>query len=220
MHLLPRLSLIIAVVVLCISPLFVETVNGYVGTQNIVNVNVSSIDIQAAKPYVEIGSFQFIAVVDGPKNFTWLWPSSSEDTFEFRSEEAQPLRAIHGNETVIDAYVVDWAPSYSFSPRWFLVPVDETTYRTGFMLAFTTNVTFTSPFLNLDLTSNSLADQWTYSKSYQRFDYPPDNGTLLSWGLHPETFNRFETMNRYQTFYLYEFTLSRTSTFVDRIYLI
>ncbi len=193
--------------------------NGYFGNLNIVNINVSNIDLQAPTPYLEMTGFQFQGLVDSPKNFTWLWLSSSYD-MEFRSQWAKPILGVEGNATVVQAYIVYWAQTFgqgAISPVWNLVPVDESTYRIGFMLAFTTNVTFQSPSLNIDFVSNDLRSRWTYVPRAERFDAPPDNLTLSRWGLHPITFWQMEKSANYQTFYLYEFSLSRSSSFIDRL---
>lgn len=196
-------------------------VAGYFGNLNIVNVNVSNIDIQAATPYLEVTGYQFQGVVDSPKNFTWLWLSSSYD-FESRSQMAQPLRETQGNTSVIVAYLVNWQQTFppQGEPKMNLVTVDESTFRIGFMLAFTTNVTFTYPQMYLNFGSNRLGDHWTHTEAYERFDTSPDNATLAKWGLHPTTFQSYENQFHYQTFYIYEFTLTRAGPFIERMNLI
>lgn len=212
-----RFYLLPGLIVLLVSIYSVGSASAFGGTLNLVSINVSNIDIRPAAPYLEISGFQFESVVDSPTNFNWLWLSSSDD-FESRSEEATPLQRVVGNMTVIDGYSVIWDKTFPVSYfKWYLVPVDEYTYRIGFMLAFTTNVTFASPELYLNFASNSLRDEWTKSQSYERTETPPDNGTLANWGLHPATLRRMNDMFHYQTFYLYEFTLSRVSVFVNRL---
>jgi hypothetical protein len=196
-------------------------VAGYFGNLNIINVNVSNIDIQAATPYLEVTGYQFQGVVDSPKNFSWLWLSSSYD-FESRSEMAQPLRTSQGNASVIYGYLVYYQQTFppQGEPKMNLVTVDESRFRIGFMLAFTTNVTFTYPQMYLNFESNSLGDQWTHTENYERFDTPPDNATLANWGLHPNTFWYYENQLHYQTFYIYEFSLTRAGPFIERMNLI
>lgn len=217
---LPRLLLLVVVALMILQGL--SGANGYFGNLNIININVSNIDVQAPVPYLEMTGFQFQGLVDSPKNFTWLWLSSSYD-MEFRSEWAKPILGARGNATVVEAYNVYWAKTFgqgAISPVWNLVQVDESTYRIGFMLAFTTNVTFQSPLLNIDFVSNDLRSQWTYVSRPERFDAPPDNLTLSSWGLHPNTFWSYENYLHYQTFYIYGFTLTRASSFIERMNLI
>jgi hypothetical protein len=186
------------------------------------NLAVSKIETSPI-PYLELRSLNFQGLTNIRTPILWLWLSSSLDQPP-RQEVSQPLTTVIDNETVVVAQSFYHSETYpaekgAFSPHWVLVQHSDYAYGFGFLVAFNDTMTFDPTSVYASFYPPDIGDQWTHVETFQRFDSSPDNSTLSYWGLRPVDLATYQNLYHfaYKTFYLYEFTVSKNSYFVDQL---
>ncbi len=183
------------------------------------NLAVSKIETTSPNPYLEVRSIIFQATTYGPTPFLWLWISSSLDQPPVLFQ-SKPITEVVENKTVVVAQTFNRQESYpaengAYSPHWALMVRNDYTYAFGFLIAFNDSITFDQAAVYASFYPPDLGDQWIHNEAVQRFDSQPNNETLSYWGLRPADLVGFK--KTFKTFYLYEFTFSRTGLFVERL---
>jgi len=219
-----RPAVLFLVLAICIAlSLLPPTSGGYsgYGGYSILVLEVSSVVTQSPIPYVELRYVSFEArAINLYAPFEWLWIGSA--TPSPTSGRSTNLTVESGNKTEVigQKAVVPTLEYYAErgaeSPRWEIVQRSDFTYTMGFLFATSLNITF-QPEIHLTMYNRQLENDWVHDERSERFNNPPSNETLSSWGLSPTIFSNLQRGHDYRAFYIYEITLSKPSAFMERM---
>ncbi|MGA8856167.1 MAG: hypothetical protein WB643_03265 [Candidatus Bathyarchaeia archaeon] len=214
-----KICVAVFVVLLSICLVSISDANAVNAGPSDFNLAVSRIDTSSPVPYLEVRSLNFQGPSYGSTPFRWLWLSTSLDQQPWETE-SKPITEVIENKTVIIAQYFNHQETYptengAFSPHWVLVARNEYTYAFGFLVAFNDSITFDHTGVYASFYPPDIGDQWIHDEAVQRFDSPPNNDTLSYWGLRPADLVRYQ--RTYKTYYLYEFTFSKNSFFVQQL---
>jgi hypothetical protein len=205
----------------CLTASLARPVAADQGTFYEMTTGISNVVTQADRPYVELQYLHFRAEFYNETPFEWFWLGSS-DLMWLAQSLNQTITFSNGR---VDRFQVanislSWPEGQSL--RWQLFRVDDYTYSFGIIVAFPINVTFPMVFVSTTIVTRELEDQWTHREACERLTSPPSNDTLRQWGLNPNSFwrsngPRTNEGGEYKTYYLYEVSLSKPSSFQERV---